>query len=227
MKVRDLFRISAWISSFLFLVASLVLGTYVLIRGAQAVTPPKIVPTEKKFLTAKGLLENAKDSADMKENAGDADESMDDAGAHPAPARIKEPTFRLPKEGVMLPKLASPGIAPGVAGGDFPMNTNGGGLSYTHTGMYGIFTLIEAVRQGRFHIYAVSTVDEGIEILTGVPAGTRGPDGNFPEGTVNRRVEDRLRLFAERSQRDHERDKEASDGAKSAPADHPADSGGA
>jgi acetyl-CoA acetyltransferase len=34
-------------------------------------------------------------------------------------------------------------------GGDFPMNTNGGGLSYTHTGMYGIFTLIEAVRQLR------------------------------------------------------------------------------
>jgi acetyl-CoA acetyltransferase len=34
-------------------------------------------------------------------------------------------------------------------GGDFPMNTNGGGLSYQHTGMYGIFTLIEAVRQLR------------------------------------------------------------------------------
>jgi len=34
-------------------------------------------------------------------------------------------------------------------GGEFPMNTNGGGLSYTHTGMYGIFTLIEAVRQLR------------------------------------------------------------------------------
>jgi acetyl-CoA acetyltransferase len=34
-------------------------------------------------------------------------------------------------------------------GGDFPMNTNGGGLSYTHTGMYGIFTIIEAVRQLR------------------------------------------------------------------------------
>jgi acetyl-CoA acetyltransferase len=34
-------------------------------------------------------------------------------------------------------------------GGDFPMNTNGGGLSYTHPGMYGIFTIIEAVRQLR------------------------------------------------------------------------------
>jgi acetyl-CoA acetyltransferase len=34
-------------------------------------------------------------------------------------------------------------------GGAFPMNTNGGGLSYTHTGMYGMFTLVEAVRQLR------------------------------------------------------------------------------
>ncbi len=34
-------------------------------------------------------------------------------------------------------------------GGDFPMNTNGGGLSYTHPGMYGMFLLIEAVRQLR------------------------------------------------------------------------------
>jgi acetyl-CoA acetyltransferase len=34
-------------------------------------------------------------------------------------------------------------------GGDFPLNTNGGGLSYAHPGMYGIFLLIEAVRQLR------------------------------------------------------------------------------
>src|SRR2546429_1259520 len=34
-------------------------------------------------------------------------------------------------------------------GGAFPMNTNGGGLSYTHSGMYGMFTLVEAVRQLR------------------------------------------------------------------------------
>ena len=34
-------------------------------------------------------------------------------------------------------------------GGDFPLNTSGGGLSYTHPGMYGIFTVVEAVRQLR------------------------------------------------------------------------------
>ena len=44
------------------------------------------------------------------------------------------------------PFVAGQRTAPG---GDFPMNTNGGGLSYTHTGMYGIFTIIEAVRQLR------------------------------------------------------------------------------
>jgi len=60
--------------------------------------------------------------------------------------------------------------------------------------------VVEAVREGKFHIWAVSTIDEGIEILTGVEAGERGPDGKFPEGTVNYRVERRLRELAERLQ---------------------------
>jgi predicted ATP-dependent protease len=58
--------------------------------------------------------------------------------------------------------------------------------------------IVEAVRQGRFHIFAIETIDQGIEVLTGLPAGARGPDGQFPEGTVNRRVEERLIAFAER-----------------------------
>uniref|UniRef100_A0A831T8Y0 endopeptidase La n=2 Tax=Thermorudis TaxID=1649508 RepID=A0A831T8Y0_9BACT len=58
--------------------------------------------------------------------------------------------------------------------------------------------VVEAVREGRFHVWAVRTVDEGIEILTGVPAGQRGPDGQYPEGTVHRLVSDRLRAYAER-----------------------------
>jgi lon-related putative ATP-dependent protease len=59
--------------------------------------------------------------------------------------------------------------------------------------------VVEAVREGRFHVHAVRHVDEGIEILTGIKAGERGPDRLFPAGTINRMVEDKLRLFAERS----------------------------
>ena len=43
-------------------------------------------------------------------------------------------------------------------------------------------------------IYPVATIDEGIEILTGVKAGERGAEGRFPAGTVNRLVEDKLRI---------------------------------
>jgi predicted ATP-dependent protease len=57
--------------------------------------------------------------------------------------------------------------------------------------------IVEAVKARKFHIWAVSTIDEGIEILTGVPAGERGRDGKFPEGTVNYLVDQRLREFAE------------------------------
>jgi predicted ATP-dependent protease len=56
--------------------------------------------------------------------------------------------------------------------------------------------VVEAVGAGQFHIYPVKTIDEGIAILTGAPAGQRGPDGRFPQGTVNRRVDDALRDLA-------------------------------
>jgi predicted ATP-dependent protease len=56
----------------------------------------------------------------------------------------------------------------------------------------------QAIADGQFHIWAVDTIQEGIEILTGVPAGgERGSDGKFPEGTVFRMVEDRLAAFRE------------------------------
>ncbi len=58
--------------------------------------------------------------------------------------------------------------------------------------------VVQAVREGRFHIWAVETIDQGIEILTGVPAGERQADGSYPDGTVHRRVLDRLRAYAER-----------------------------
>lgn len=56
--------------------------------------------------------------------------------------------------------------------------------------------VVEAVAAGQFHIYPVSAIDEGIAILTGVPAGQRDADGRFAQGTVNRRVDDALRELA-------------------------------
>ncbi|MCS7062150.1 MAG: ATP-binding protein [Anaerolineae bacterium] len=56
--------------------------------------------------------------------------------------------------------------------------------------------VVEAVTAGRFHIWAVDTIDDGITLLTGVPAGERMENGRFPEGTVNARVEQRLRELA-------------------------------
>ena len=57
--------------------------------------------------------------------------------------------------------------------------------------------VVEAVAAGKFAIYAVETIDEGIEILTGIPAGERDEAGHFPEGTLNQRVEARLIQLAE------------------------------
>ncbi len=63
---------------------------------------------------------------------------------------------------------------------------------------------MEAVREGRFHVWAVESVDQGIEILTGLPAGERGADDDYPEGTLHRRVQDRLTAMA-RTARDWSR----------------------
>ncbi|MCZ6719970.1 MAG: ATP-binding protein, partial [Proteobacteria bacterium] len=61
--------------------------------------------------------------------------------------------------------------------------------------------VVEAAEAGRFQIYPVETVDQGIEILTDVPAGGRDAEGAFPEKTINRRVERRLIEFAEKRRR--------------------------
>ena len=57
--------------------------------------------------------------------------------------------------------------------------------------------VVAACAEGRFHVFPVATVDQGIEILTGVAAGRRGDDGSYPDGTINRRVVDRLREYAD------------------------------
>ena len=57
--------------------------------------------------------------------------------------------------------------------------------------------VVDAVSEGRFHIYPVKTIDQGIEILTGKKAGKRKADGNYPKGSINKLVDDKLRELAE------------------------------
>ena len=56
--------------------------------------------------------------------------------------------------------------------------------------------IIEAVKNKQFHIYAISTIEEGIEILTGVPAGKKDKNGKFPAGTINDLVYKKLKSYA-------------------------------
>ena len=56
--------------------------------------------------------------------------------------------------------------------------------------------VVESVRSGRFHVWSARDVDDGIELLTGVPAGRRDADGRFPEGSLHARVEARLERWA-------------------------------
>ncbi|MGA8971544.1 MAG: hypothetical protein WB499_20200, partial [Pseudolabrys sp.] len=56
--------------------------------------------------------------------------------------------------------------------------------------------VIDACAAGQFAIFPVSTINEGIALLTGLPAGERAADGTYPSNSINRRVEDRLRAFA-------------------------------
>ncbi len=57
--------------------------------------------------------------------------------------------------------------------------------------------VVEAVKNGKFHIYAVKTIDEGIEILTDKKAGEKQSDGTYPKGTINFLVNEKLRELAE------------------------------
>ena len=58
--------------------------------------------------------------------------------------------------------------------------------------------VVEAVAKGQFHVWAVRTVDEGIELLTGMAAGERQTDGSFPAGSVHAQVQQRLVTLATR-----------------------------
>ena len=69
--------------------------------------------------------------------------------------------------------------------------------------------VLEAVKEGKFHIWPVKNVDEGIEILTGVKAGARQEDGTFEEDSVNDRVDKRLQELAEKMQEFGKEEKDA------------------
>ena len=56
--------------------------------------------------------------------------------------------------------------------------------------------VIESVKKKEFHIYAISTIEEGIEILTGVPAGRKDSLGNFPAGTINYLAYEKLKKYS-------------------------------
>ncbi len=71
--------------------------------------------------------------------------------------------------------------------------------------------VVEAVRAGHFHVYAVATVDEGLSLLTGVVAGVRDAEGVFPEGSIHAAAEARLQEFAAHSRGDHDEDEPLDD----------------
>ncbi len=58
--------------------------------------------------------------------------------------------------------------------------------------------ILEAVKKGIFHIYPVKTVDEGIEILTGIAAGQKDEQGKYLEGTINEKVYSKLKSFSQK-----------------------------
>jgi lon-related putative ATP-dependent protease len=78
--------------------------------------------------------------------------------------------------------------------------------------------VVDEVERGKFYIYPVRTIEEGIEILTGMTAGERQEDGTYPEGTLYRKVDDKLREMAEMvkefgKSKEEEEDKENKKGA--------------
>ena len=70
--------------------------------------------------------------------------------------------------------------------------------------------VVEAVKAGQFHIYPIAHVDEGIELLTGLPAGEPDKRGRYPKGTINRAVPDRLAAFGRRRRALERRDRKPS-----------------
>ncbi len=74
--------------------------------------------------------------------------------------------------------------------------------------------VVQAVADGMFHVWSVSEVEEGIEILTGVPAGKPAEDGSYPEGSVNFLVQKRLKTMLENMRKFLQPEKEKDEPAR-------------
>ncbi|MGA9047601.1 MAG: ATP-binding protein [Dehalococcoidia bacterium] len=72
--------------------------------------------------------------------------------------------------------------------------------------------VVDAVKAGKFHIYAVGSIDEGIEILTGMPLGEKDGDGKYPEGTINYLVDRELTAMSEKIRKAGDGTKEKEEG---------------
>lgn len=68
--------------------------------------------------------------------------------------------------------------------------------------------VIDAVSAGQFHIFPITTIDQGIEVLTGIPAGEPDEDGKYPDDTINGRVQTRLAKLAEKNEEQESTEKE-------------------
>ncbi len=57
--------------------------------------------------------------------------------------------------------------------------------------------MLDSVEAGQFHVYEVDSVNEAMELLTGLEAGERQPDGTYPDGTINDRIDKEVRRMGE------------------------------
>jgi predicted ATP-dependent protease len=73
--------------------------------------------------------------------------------------------------------------------------------------------IVESVASGQFHIYAVSTIEEGIELLTGIPAGEPDENGEYPEGSVYAEVKAKLDKYADYIKSEDQGEEEEEDGS--------------
>ena len=61
--------------------------------------------------------------------------------------------------------------------------------------------IVSAAKEGKFRVFPIETIDQGIEVLTGIPAGVQGKNGRYPANTINGRVQARLDEFAAAARR--------------------------